>query len=261
MGANRAISGHSKSDLIQAIKNNELELYYQPQYDFLLDAFMAVEVLVRWNHPTVGLIEPLDFMLLANEYDISILVGEWILEETCRQISIWQSLGLPLIRVAVNITSQQLQDENFICFVQQILDSAEYIVTYLELEIAEDVLLDDSVMIQKIQQLKNFGFKIALDDFGSGYANLAHLPKLSIDRIKIDKMCIHNLEQDAEQQMAIRQMIRVSNELGLRILVEGVETEWQKNFLLAEKCHEAQGFYFSYPLRSEDMVAFFRRQK
>jgi len=256
-----SIPKYAKDELIEAINTGQFELYYQPQYDFFQKTYTAVEALIRWNHPISGVVEPIEFMLLAEQYDLAILFGSWVLNEACRQNKIWQNLGLPPIRVAVNIVGQQLNERYFSELVQEILICSELSPDCLELEIAENVILDDAATIAGIYQLKKLGIQISLDDFGSGYANLEHLTKVPIDRVKIDKAYIEDLINNLQHQARLREIILLAIKLNLRVLVEGVENERQKQFLLDEKCHEAQGFYFSYPLLAEEVTVLLRRKK
>jgi len=256
--------GRKKYDNTQlqlAFDSGQLELFYQPQYDFLTLAYSAVEALIRWNHPDDGILNPSDFMPLAEETGLIIPIGKWVIEEACKQNRAWQDAKLPFVRVAVNITNQQLQHEDIVEVVQQALTQSGLHPSWLELEIVEDVFLDDQHTIEKIHQLKNLGIHIALDDFGAGCANLSHLKILPVDRVKIDRAYITNVPEDLAGQAHIREIITIAIKLNIRVLVEGVENEYQKQFLLQEKCHEAQGYYFSHPLPHYEFAELLRRLK
>ncbi|MDX1901048.1 MAG: EAL domain-containing protein [Gammaproteobacteria bacterium] len=255
----------SLTQLSRAFERGQFELCYQPQYDLATGACTGVEALIRWKHPEKGLICPIDFIPLAENTGLIVPIGRWVLEKACSQNRAWQEDGLPCIRIAVNIAPEQLQHDDFIEMVQWSLAQSKLDPTYLELEISENALLDDEAVINRIHQLKALGIQVALDDFGIGYANLSHLEKLPIDRVKIDQEFVSSISQEnhdeVDTHLHIRAVISISMNLNFRVLAEGVETETQKQFLLNERCHEAQGYYFSHPIAADEVASLLRQSK
>lgn len=239
--------------LRQAIARNEFFLLYQPQMDIKQDKLVAVEALVRWQHPEKGLILPIDFIPLAEETGLIIPIGEWVLKTACKQNKDWQDAGLPPIRVAVNITTQQLNQYNLVDFVKKVLNETELEPKYLELELTENSIVSNTSAINTINTLKELGIHIALDDFGTGYSGLSYLKNLQLDRLKIDRSFVKNIQINRGDEVIIQAIITMAHSLNLEVLAEGVETEAQMDFLKNLKCGEIQGYYFNKPLSSSDL--------
>lgn len=241
-----------ESDLRQAIKRNEFILYYQPQYNTDTNTLNAVEALIRWQHPTKGLLLPIDFILIAEKNGLIVPIGTWVLKEACRQNKQWQKEGFPPIRIAVNITTQQLQTD-FVKTVESVLKETGLEPKYLELELNENTIINNNEAIETINQLKNLGVMIALDDFGTGYSSLNYLRTLALDRLKIDHSFIKNIEINTGDEVIIRAIIAMAHGLNFDILAEGVENQTQLEFLKKQTCNEIQGFYFSKPLPPKEL--------
>jgi len=239
--------------LRHAITNKELFLFYQPQIDIKSEKVIAVEALVRWKHPKNGVLLPIDFIPLAEETGLIVPIGEWVLRTACQQNKAWQDSGLPPIRIAVNITTQQLNQYNLVEIVKNILDETQLKPEYLELELTENSIISNINVINTINTLKDLGLHIALDDFGTGYSSLSYLKDIHLDRLKIDKSFVQNILLNRGDEVIIQAIITMAHSLNLEVLAEGIETEKQLNFLKKQNCGEIQGFYFSKPLSTSDL--------
>lgn len=248
-----------EASLRQAITHNEFVLFYQPQIDLHSGKLVSVEALIRWKHPTDGIILPMDFIPLAEESGLIIPIGEWVLRTACAQIKKWQSSGLPLIRVAVNVTTKQFRLYDFVKTIKTILEEYDLDPQYLEIELTENMLINNLDMINMIMDLKKLGVQISLDDFGTGYSSLNYLRELPIDRIKIDQTYVQNIDSNRGDDVIIKAIIAMASSLKLEVIAEGVETKRQIDFLQSEKCKDVQGYYFSKPLSSTDCEEYIKR--
>lgn len=239
--------------LRQAIKNNELFLCYQPQFDLYTEKLIAAEALIRWNHPEKGLLLPIDFVPLAEKTGLIIPIGEWIIRKACYQIKKWQNAGYPPIRIAINISAIQLNQPNFIMMIQSILSETNLEPKHLELELTENIVISSVEIFNRVAQLKNMGISITIDDFGTGYSNLTYLKKLPLDRLKIDSSFIQNIQNAHDDEVIVRAIVALAKNLNLEVMAEGVETQNQINFLKKQQCNQIQGYFFSRPLSSEKM--------
>ncbi len=245
-----------KRDLKSAVKNREFFLLYQPQVDIESGQVIGAEALIRWKHPTRGLISPVKFIPLAEEMHLIIDIGEWLLEEVCHKIQrLQQDPMLPATfrNISVNISPVQFKDPYFISKVEKIVHLLQINTRYLEFELTEGIFVENMPqMIEKMHQLKAMGITISLDDFGTGYSSLQYLKKLPIDTIKIDRAFISNLEENREDQMLTSTIIQLSQNMQCKIVAEGVENLQQLAFLEKNNCQTYQGFYFSKPIPFED---------
>lgn len=249
-----------ENDLRRAIKNHEFFLCYQPQVNILNKEIIAVEALVRWNHPKYGVISPLEFIPLAEETGLIVPLGEWVLKEACRQNKIWQESGVGYFRVAVNVASDQLKLTKFARIVMKILNETGLDPKYLEIEVTENVFLNKPEIIKMINQISDLGIQIALDDFGTGNSTLSSLTKVRVDRLKIDRSFIQNINQENNSEVIIQAIIDMSRNLNYDVLAEGVETEVQVEFLKLRKCSSIQGFYFGSPMKAEELETFLKNK-
>lgn len=241
-----------EAELRTAIEENEFVLYYQPQIDLNAEKLVSVEALIRWRHPTKGIILPLEFIPLAEETGLIFPIGEWVLRTACKQIKEWQNRGLPHIRVAVNITTKQLRLYNLREVILDILEETGLEPQYLELELTENIIINNMDVIKTIHELKKIGVQIVLDDFGTGYSSLNYLRELPVDRLKIDQSYVQNIASNRGDDVIIQAIIAMANNLNMQVLAEGVETQNQLDFLRNQQCGEAQGFYFSKPVSAEE---------
>jgi diguanylate cyclase (GGDEF)-like protein len=236
-----------ENDLYDALKNNELAVYYQPLIDIKANKIAGMEALIRWKHPKHGFISPMQFIPIAEETGLIIPIGEWVTTQACQQTRIWHDQGFSTLKVAVNLSDKQLRNKKIITSIQEILKNTKLEKAFLELEITETAILDE-VVIPIIQEFKNMGLSIAVDDFGTGYSGLSYLKRFSIDKLKIDQSFIKDIPQSSDSIAIVSAIIAIGKELGVKILAEGVETIQQLNFLKSKECDYVQGYYFSKPL-------------
>ena len=240
-------------DLRQAIKKNEFALVYQPQYDIETNQIVAAEALIRWNHSTKGCLLPIDFIPLAEDTGLIVPIGEWVLRAASKQNKAWQDAGFPFIRVAINVTSEQLRQLNFIDLVREVLEENKIEPKYIEIELTENSILTNPDVIDTIHALKQMGLQIALDDFGAGLSSLNYLRNFPLDRIKIDSSYVQNILTNRGDEVIIQAIITMARSLNLEVLAEGVETKEQFNFLKERKCGEIQGHFYSKALSVEEI--------
>jgi diguanylate cyclase (GGDEF)-like protein len=238
-----------ENDLRRALDRNEFVVYYQPQVDLSSQQIVGVEALVRWEHPTRGLMLPADFIPVAEESGLIVPLGEWVLRTACAQAKAWQEAGLPPIRLAVNLSGRQFQQRNLSEMVERALNETSLEPRYLQLEITETVVMHDmDFTIATLNNLKAMGIQIAIDDFGCGHSSLNYLKRLPIDDVKIDRSFVHDLATDPSDAAIVGSVVAMTRELNLNVVAEGVETEEQLAFLKERQCDVVQGFLFSRPV-------------
>lgn len=247
--------------LVQALENEEFFLVYQPQININTGTIFSMEALIRWQHPEQGIIMPDDFLPIAEESNLINRIGDWVLQTACQQNKLWQDMGLPKIRVAINIANQQVKQFNLVEKIKNTLQESGLEPKYLELELTERVIINSVEAFQIITDLSKMGISISLDDFGTGNSALSYLKSLPIDRIKIDKSFIKTLNKTKSDQMILKAMILIAKSLNISVMAEGVETKSQMNFLKSKHCLEAQGYYFSYPLIISEIENLLRKQE
>ncbi len=242
--------------LRRALEREELRLHYQPQYGVSDGRMVGLEALIRWQHPEQGLVPPLRFIPFAEESGLILPIGDWVLQEACRQNRAWQDAGLPPVRVSVNISALQFRQPDFAATVERALAGAGLEARYLQLEVTESMIMYETErMSASLEQLKTMGLELAIDDFGTGYSSLSYLKRLPIDRLKIDKSFVQDLTTDTDDEAIIGAIIALTRKLGLRTIAEGVETREQLEFLRDQGCDEVQGFLLSKPLAPPDCAA------
>lgn len=247
----------AKNTLQQALDNQELELYYQPQMKIKTGEISGVEALVRWNHPQLGQINPLKFIPVAEQTNSINMIGKWILKAACRQNKHWQEIGLPNFRVSVNLSPLQLQDPNFVPMVEQVLTETKLDPYWLELEMTEQVILNDSALTHKVlEKLQQLGVHLCLDDFGIGYSCLTHLPSFPFGTLKIAQSCVKDINKKPEKIAIISAAVAVGNTLDLRVVAEGVENHRQLDLLQNLNCQEIQGYVLTHPLDHVEATQF-----
>jgi diguanylate cyclase (GGDEF)-like protein/PAS domain S-box-containing protein len=241
-----------KRRLRKAFENQEFTLHYQPQIDMRTGKIRAVEALIRWNEPMLGQIAPLEFIPVAEESGIIIPLGEWVLREACRQNRVWhERYNLSLI-MAVNISAIQLKQRKFVDVVTQILADTGISPEYLELEITESIFIHSfEEVASMLNQLRQAGVKISLDDFGIGYSSLSYLKRLPLDTLKIDKSFISDIHGDERGKNITDSIVDLVHKLGLITVAEGVETQKQLDCLLRSECDNVQGYLLGKPLPAE----------
>ena len=241
-----------ENHLHRSLERNELQLYYQPQFDLSSGRLNGVEALLRWNHPKWGLVPPNRFVPVAEESGLIIPISLWVLQEACRQHNAWRHAGSPPVRIAVNISATQFARSNLAEKVAEVLAAHDVEPQYLELELTEGVLMRDvEDSKRQIAQLRELGVRISIDDFGTGYSSLSYLQRLSIDDLKIDKCFVHEIGRNSGAQPLVKAIVGLAHGLHLTATAEGVETEAQLAALQALGCDRVQGFLLGRPMPAD----------
>jgi len=247
------------SELRRALEEDELEVWYQPQWRLGNGSFFAAEALLRWRHPQHGLIPPCRFIPIAEEQGLIGAIGEMVLETACAQMRAWLDQGLVLDNVAVNVSGQQVRKGDIVAIVQRVLQANRLAPSQLELEITESSIMERTDRTMALMDgLKSLGVTISVDDFGTGYSSLSYLKRLPIDKLKIDRSFVMDIPQDSSDMAIVRAIIALGRSLNLTVLAEGVETEQQQAFLAVEGCDEAQGFLIGKPMPAAEFEALLR---
>jgi diguanylate cyclase (GGDEF)-like protein len=246
-----------ENHLRKAIERGELELYYQPQLDIVHGKFNGLEALLRWTNSELGSVSPVEFIPLAEDTGLIISIGEWVLREACAQIQNWRSRGFPLDRIAVNVSGVQFLHRGFAGAVERILNETGLEPEVLELELTESALVSDvDYVMNVLTQLKKIGVQLAIDDFGTGYSSLSRLKSFPIDRLKVDQTFVRNLEQSTNDSAIASAIIAMAGSMDMKVTAEGVESDFQLDFLKKKYCDEAQGYLLSKPLAALEFEQF-----
>jgi diguanylate cyclase (GGDEF)-like protein/PAS domain S-box-containing protein len=256
---------HQRFALQEAMRNGiarcEFYLLYQPQIDLISGRVFAVEALLRWKHPTLGVISPMEFIPLAEETGLIVPLGDWVLHEACRQNKAWQDAGIPPVNVCVNVSARQFSEKNWIGHVTRALAETGLDAKYLELEMTESLLMRDvDLAIATMKELQALGVQFAIDDFGTGYSSLSALKNLPVARLKIDQSFVRNLADDENDRSITAAVISLGQKLNMRVIAEGVETDEQLAFLRESRCDEIQGYHFSKPIEPAAIEDLLKRQ-
>lgn len=243
-------------DLHRGLIENEFFLEYQPQYDIQKQKLIGVEALIRWRHPTQGILLPIDFIPLAEKTGLIIPIGEWVIKTACYQNKTWQDKGIQAFPVSVNITAKQFMQPNFITMIKNILKTSKLDPQYLKVEVTENVIINSVNVLDSISELKKLGVSIVLDDFGSGNSGFNYLSNLPIDQLKIDHSFIKNINSKRSDEVILQAIIDMANNLNLDLVVEGVETTSQLEYLESLNCYKFQGCYFNKPMSADKLENF-----
>jgi diguanylate cyclase (GGDEF)-like protein len=242
-------------DMRKGLESDQFELYYQPQVDAITGRIVAVEALIRWQHPTLGLISPADFIAVAEETGLILPLGEWVIRQACSVLRSWRDRDIMDVRMAINLSSMQIEHKSFVGLVEDVMQQYGLAGHDLEMEITENLIMQDMEnAIKKLIQLSELGIQIAIDDFGTGYSSLSYLQKLPIHTLKIDRSFVHEIQEGAEGACIVDAVIAMAKGLKLNLIAEGVETEYQVDYLREKGCGEIQGFYFGAPAPEEETV-------
>lgn len=240
---------HVESELRRAIENDEFVLYYQPKMDMESVTPKGVEALIRWNHPTRGLLTPNEFIDVAEQSGLIVDIGDWVIKQACLQAKAWIEMGIEHPRIAVNLSTLQLGQRNFSDRILAILADMNLSPSHLELEITETVIMDNlNTAIETLNCLHKQGFRIAIDDFGTGYSSLNYLKHLPLDTLKIDRSFLRDILTDDYDKTIVKTIIAMAHSMDLTVTAEGVETEEQLTLLRQYSCDEIQGYLFSRPV-------------
>ena len=249
-----------ETGLRTALEMNHFELHYQPLLDMQNQRIIGAEALLRWNHPKKGLIPPDKFIPVAEESGLIIPIGEWVVNEACRQCNEWHEQQLTDLKINVNLSARQFRDNNLVSMINDALHHSGLDPAYLTLEITESSAMENArETIAGLQTLKSVGIHLSIDDFGTGYSSLAYLKRFPIDTLKIDRSFVKDIDRDSDDRAIIRSIIAMGHSLNLAIVAEGVEKVEHINYLNEQHCDIIQGYFISKPLTNEDFVEFVRR--
>jgi len=256
----RAVERQSiEACLRRAMARQEFSLHYQPKINFETRAISGVEALIRWTHPTRGSISPAQFIPVAEDCGLILPIGNWVLRQACQQSRAWAEAGLPATTMAVNVSAKEFRAENFLEQLFVILDETGMDPTLLELELTESVLMKHAeAAAATLRTLRDRGVQVAVDDFGTGYSSLSYLRRFPIDALKIDQSFVGQITAGGDDASIVTAVISMARSLRLRVVAEGVETVGQLEFLQAQKCDEAQGYYFSRPVPALEFAKLLR---
>jgi diguanylate cyclase (GGDEF)-like protein/PAS domain S-box-containing protein len=257
----RALERQSlENNLRHALEREEFTLHYQPKLNLRTGAIVGVEALIRWVHPQFGPVPPADFIPIAEESGLIVPIGRWVLAQACHQAQAWQDIGLAPIRVGINISAVELRANDFVEFMSQLLAATGLESRFLELELTETFLMQDSTATSAVlHALKAIGLHLALDDFGTGYSSLNHLKRFPIDTLKIDRSFVHGITTNSDDASIVGAVISMGSHLHMRVVAEGIETREQLEFLQDHECPFGQGYYFSGPVTARECIQLLRR--
>ncbi|MGE1175939.1 bifunctional diguanylate cyclase/phosphodiesterase [Pseudomonas sp. BW7P1] len=249
-----------EKDLRDALLRDQFYLVYQPQISYRDHRVVGVEALIRWQHPEHGLVPPDLFIPLAEQNGTIIAIGEWVLDQACKQLRDWHDQGFVDLRMAVNLSTVQLHHAELPRVVNNLLQMYRLPPRSLELEVTETGLMEDiSTAAQHLLSLRRSGALIAIDDFGTGYSSLSYLKSLPLDKIKIDKSFVQDLLDDDDDATIVRAIIQLGKSLGMQVIAEGVETAEQETYIISEGCHEGQGYHYSKPLPARELSVYLKQ--
>jgi polar amino acid transport system substrate-binding protein len=250
----------TQSEMRKALERNEFVLFYQAQMDLETKKVVGFEALIRWNHPTKGLVYPDEFIYLAEETGLIVPIGMWVLRTACQQLKQWAD-EYPDVTMAVNLSARQFKDRDFVRLVYDVIEETGIDPKKLELEITETIALDDiEYTISTIQELRKIGVNFSLDDFGTGYSSMNYLKRLPVSNLKIDKSFLDTVMEDQCDQKIIQTIITLARNLDLFVIAEGVESSDQEIFLKEANCDKAQGYLYSKPVPKEKAIMFLKNQ-
>ncbi|MBP9712463.1 MAG: EAL domain-containing protein [Sterolibacterium sp.] len=238
-----------RNGLRQALINEEFLLHYQPQINLADGKVVGVEALIRWRHPEMGILQPGRFIQIAEESGLIVPIGDWALKHACQQAVAWRQAGLPPVVVAVNLSAVQFKRGDIEKSVIQALNESGHDPNYLELELTESILIDDTDhALETLRRLKAMGMKLSIDDFGTGYSSLSYLKRFNVDKLKIDQSFVRDMANDKNDAAIVQAIIQMARSLNLQVIAEGVEDERLVALLHGQQCHEAQGYHFARPM-------------
>ena len=244
------------ANLNRALENDELEVYYQPQYDIQKKQLVGLEALIRWNHADLGFIAPEKFLPAAEESGLIVSLDRWVMHKSLHQMKAWSDEGLVLGRLSLNLTMQQIDQFDFLEFLIKLMKETGCEGQSIGFEITEGQLMKNPERtIELLDCISELGIEISIDDFGTGYSSLAYLKKLPVDTLKIDKEFIRDITEDEDDASIVKSVIALAKSMRIAVLAEGVETSDQLNFLKKEGCTLIQGYYLSQPKPAADIPA------
>ncbi|MED0967783.1 putative bifunctional diguanylate cyclase/phosphodiesterase [Bacillus paramycoides] len=249
-----------EKDLPLALVNKEFFLVYQPQVDITTNKIIGAEALIRWKHPLLGEISPCEFVPIVEETPQVIPLGHWVLRESCRQLKLWQTLGYKDLKMSVNLSAKEFQQDQLLENIAHILKDVGVDPKYVTLELTERIaMIDEKETLLRLKQLKEYGIQTSIDDFGTGYSSLAYLSIFPIDTLKVPREFTQLADHRAEERAIVSTILSLANTLNLSVIAEGIETEKQLKFLQKNNCRYMQGYYFSKPLGSKQFIKFLQK--
>ncbi|MDP3671911.1 MAG: EAL domain-containing protein [Telluria sp.] len=258
MNSNAAQRASLEVQLRHALSQQEFIVHYQPKVDLVQKKLVGAEALIRWNHPQLGMLNPGNFIGIAEDCGLIIPLGKWIIEDVCRQNQTWLQSGLACVPISVNLSAIQFRNKSFVDSLNTLLDETGLPAGLLELELTESVIMHSSAaVIGTLQDIKELGISLSIDDFGTGYSSLSYLKRFPINTLKIDRSFVHDIAHDENDASIVKAIISMAHGLKMRVIAEGVETEEQLVFLEAHHCDEVQGYFFSPPvtaMKFEEML-------
>lgn len=238
-------------DLKDAITKNQFELYYQPQFELNSLNIIGAEALIRWNHPQMGLIPPMQFIAISEKNGLIVEIGEWVINEACRQGALWSAQGKN-IAIAVNISALQFKRGNLEQIITKALENSGFDPRLLELELTESILINDTdKVLEAVKNLKSLGIQLSIDDFGTGYSSLSYLKRFAVDKLKIDQSFVRDILTNSEDEIIVKTIIQMAECFNLKTIAEGVENSEVLQILSDFGCMEAQGYHFDKPLKAD----------
>ncbi len=248
--------------LNKALENEELSLHFQPQVNCQTNHILGAEALLRWNHPTRGMVSPIEFIPVAEETGLIVTIGRWVLLNACKQLKAWHAQGNTHMTVSVNLSGRQFEEDDLIPMIESILVETEIAPEYLHIELTENQIFKNThLTLEKMREIKALGIKIALDDFGTGYSSLGYLKNFPIDTLKIDKSFMFDILTDKDNAAITSTIITLAQNLNLNVIAEGVETKEQLDFLIDKNCFNIQGYYYSKPLPAKELANYVEQMK
>lgn len=242
-----------ESALRRAIETEKLTIHYQPQFDIETKQLIGAEALIRWYHPEMGLISPIDFIPVAEETGLIVPLGQWVLKKACQQNKAWQATGYAPIKIAVNVSAFEFNNKKFVSHVKKALEETELDPQYLDLEITESIsMYDYNFIISTLSEIKLLGVTLSIDDFGTGHSSLSYIKKFPIDYLKVDRSFIKDIARDVNNQAIVNSIISMSHGLNLKVVAEGIETEEEFELLSQYQCDIAQGYLLGKPTTVEE---------
>ena len=246
---------HLEADLRRALRRNEFELFYQPRVELESGDIVGVEALIRWRHPERGLLAPVDFIPFAEEVGLIVPIGYWVIQAACRDLQYLRGRGHQQLDLAINLSCRQFQDDLFVETVTRLLQQSGVDLTKIEFELTETaIMLNTEHIYTSMQTLSQLGVSFSLDDFGTGYSSFAHIQRLPISALKIDRGFVRRLPANDDDAIIVRAMINLARNLKLRVVAEGAESIEQVHFLWENLCHQVQGYYFSPAVSMEHLL-------
>ncbi len=246
--------------MLSALEAEEFLLHFQPKYNVAEERVTSLECLIRWERPGSGLVSPGEFIPVAEESNLMIPIGNWIIGEACRQLRVWDDAGLPPLRAAINLSARQFQQgKELLAAIDRGLERHELSPERLEMEITESAIMRDMEQtIDLLEQMRKRGLHLSIDDFGTGHASLSYLKRFPVQALKIDQSFIRDIGQDAQDEAIVSAIISMGHSLGLSVVAEGVETQTHLAFLRSKGCDHIQGYFYSRPLGAADFEDFVR---